>query len=422
MIGLVFGAVGLMFGVLLTTVLALRVRTLRWVLAVAFSFRAGAALFHRYVSPLPDGVADAVSFENYAWNLAQQGFFAALAQYPGYGHGWGYPWLVSLAYALADRSPLFMQSLSVIAGTLCVLLAYRLAQRIWGKEEALKAAWLTAVFPMLVMYSALTMREAFIVLALLFALYQAVIWQESDRLGALLLAFVGFLIAGFMHGAMLVGAVMLVLLLLLNATKRLSAALKRGNVSLIGLGLVVVGLVAVLMLASGSLSIPYIGTLAKGLSIDTWIAFAERQAHGGASYPDWLSPENAAHYLLLLPARIAYFIGAPFPWDIRSFPHLLGLVDGLLYLAVSLLIFRNFHAIWRNPAARLVLLICAALVFVYAIGVGNFGTGLRHRAKFIVPALVMAAPWLPKLVFFKKKKPASVDDSNHALPILGGSK
>lgn len=56
MIGLVFGAVGLMFGVLLTTFLALRVRALRWVLGVAFSARAGAALFHRYVSPLPDGV------------------------------------------------------------------------------------------------------------------------------------------------------------------------------------------------------------------------------------------------------------------------------------------------------------------------------------------------------------------------------
>lgn len=400
MIDLVFGAVGLMFGVLLTTFLALRVRPLRWVLGVAFSVRAGAALFHRYVSPLPDGVADAVSFENYAWSLAQQGFVAALAQFPGYGNGWGYPWLVSLAYALADRSPLFMQSLSVIAGTLCVLLAYRLAQRIWGEEAALKAAWVTAVFPMLVMYSALTMREAFIILALLFALYQAVIWQESDRLGALLLAFVGFLIAGFMHGAMLVGAVMLVLLLLLKETKRLCAALKRRDVSVIGLGLVVVGLVAVLMLASGSLSIPYIGTLAKGLSIDTWIALAQRQAHGGASYPDWLSPENAAHYLLLLPARIAYFIGAPFPWDIRSFPQLLGLVDGLLYLAVSFLILKNFHAIWHNPAARLVLLICAALVFVYAIGVGNFGTGLRHRAKFIVPALVMAAPCLPHLRWF----------------------
>lgn len=400
MIDFIFGMVGLMFGFLLTTVLALRVRQLRWALGVAFSLRAGAALFHRYISPLPDGVADAVSFENYAWRLAEQGFFAALAQFPGYGGGWGYPWLVSLAYALVDRSPLFMQSLSVMAGTACVFIAYRLANYIWSREAALKAAWVTAVFPMLVMYSALTMREAFIVLALLFALYQAVIWQASDRLGALLLAFVSFLIAGFLHGAMLVGAVMLLLLLLSKETKRLCAALKRRSVSLIGLGLVALGLSAVLMLAAGSLSIPYIGTLAKGLSIDTWIALAQRQAHGGASYPAWLSPENATHYLLLLPARIAYFIGAPFPWDVRSFPQLLGLLDGFLYLIISFLILRNFCAIWHNPAARLVLLVCGALVFVYAIGVGNFGTGLRHRAKFIVPALVMIVPWLPHLRWF----------------------
>jgi hypothetical protein len=45
----------------------------------------------------------------------------------------------------------------------------------------------------------------------------------------------------------------------------------------------------------------------------------------------------------------------------------------------------------------MVLLICAPMVLVYAIGVGNFGTALRHRAKFIAALIVLAAPLLPSL-------------------------
>lgn len=397
MIDFLFGGFGLMVGLFLTSLWALRRPQLQLVLMAGFCLRAGAALFHRYISPLPDGVADAISFERYAWNLAEQGFLSALGQFPGYGDGWGYPWLVSLAYALVDRSPLFMQSLSVIAGTACVLLAYRLANQVWDHRSAIKAAWVVALFPMLIMYSALTMREAFIVLAFLFALTQAVTWQEDKHPKHLFLALFGCVAAGFFHGPMLIGAIMLGFLVFQNELKRLFRALQKTSISPVGLLLIVLSLSGLVVLVYGAISIAYIGTIERGLSIDAWIALGQNQATGNARYPEWLTPDSQLQYLMLLPVRTIYLIGAPFPWDIRSLNQIMGLFDGILYLLISWLILRNLRSIWANPSARAVLLICVPMIVVYAIGVGNFGTGLRHRAKFIAALIVLAAPLLPAI-------------------------
>ena len=39
----------------------------------------------------------------------------------------------------------------------------------------------------------------------------------------------------------------------------------------------------------------------------------------------------------------------------------------------------------------------------FGLGTGNFGTGIRHRTKFVILLILLAAPWLPNFVFNKKK-------------------
>ena len=43
-------------------------------------------------------------------------------------------------------------------------------------------------------------------------------------------------------------------------------------------------------------------------------------------------------------------------------------------------------------------------MIVTFLSVGNFGTGLRHRTKFSIMFILLAAPLLPKFIFFKKVK------------------
>lgn len=95
-----------------------------------------------------------------------------------------------------------------------------------------------------------------------------------------------------------------------------------------------------------------------------------------------------------VPARLLYFLFSPFPWDIRLPAHIIGYVDGAIYLALVALILANVGKIWRNPAARMVLLVFLVLLVSLALGTANFGTAIRHRAKLVLLLVVLAAPYL----------------------------
>jgi len=104
-----------------------------------------------------------------------------------------------------------------------------------------------------------------------------------------------------------------------------------------------------------------------------------------------------------VPLRAVYFVFAPFPWDISKTRHLIPLFDSILYIYLTYLILQNRKVIWRDPALRVILIILISYILVFSIGVGNFGTGLRHRSKFVVMFILLAAPLLKTFIFFKKK-------------------
>ena len=125
---------------------------------------------------------------------------------------------------------------------------------------------------------------------------------------------------------------------------------------------------------------------------------------GDASYPEWLVVKSTIEFFYKGLARMAYFLFSPFLWDIQKLTHLFGFFDGLLYMALVYLIFKNRMNIWKNPALRIILLIFAAYLFAYGIGVSNFGAGIRHRSKFAIELVILATPLIPRFTFSNKIK------------------
>ena len=82
---------------------------------------------------------------------------------------------------------------------------------------------------------------------------------------------------------------------------------------------------------------------------------------------------------------------------------MIGLFDSALYLYLFYLIIRNFQVIWNNSALRIVLIILLVYFVAFSFGVGNFGTGIRHRSKFAIELILLAAPLIPRLIFSNKK-------------------
>ena len=84
--------------------------------------------------------------------------------------------------------------------------------------------------------------------------------------------------------------------------------------------------------------------------------------------------------------------------------NIFGFFDGLLYMALVYLIFKNRKVIWKDPALRIILIILVSYVFIFGIGTSNFGAGLRHRTKFVIELIILAAPLIPTFIFSNKVK------------------
>ena len=99
-----------------------------------------------------------------------------------------------------------------------------------------------------------------------------------------------------------------------------------------------------------------------------------------------------------------YIVFSPFPWDIKETKHYIGMFDSFIYMYLTYLILKNIKAIWSNPSLRIILILLLFYLLVFGIGVGNFGTGIRHRSKFAVMFILLAAPLIKKFIFLKKRK------------------
>ena len=89
---------------------------------------------------------------------------------------------------------------------------------------------------------------------------------------------------------------------------------------------------------------------------------------------------------------------------IKTISHLIGLIDSFLYVILTIYIFKNWREIWANPITRVLIIIFIGYIIIYGIGVGNVGTAIRHRSKFVFILIVLAAPKIHKFVFYIKNR------------------
>ena len=82
----------------------------------------------------------------------------------------------------------------------------------------------------------------------------------------------------------------------------------------------------------------------------------------------------------------------------------MGLLDSSLYLFLFYLIICNRKMILNDTALTVTFLILAGYFFVFGIGVDSFGSSIRHRTKFTILLIILAAPLLPKIILWKNNK------------------
>lgn len=117
------------------------------------------------------------------------------------------------------------------------------------------------------------------------------------------------------------------------------------------------------------------------------------RAQGGAAYLEGMSYDAWWEIVLVAPIRAIYFQYAPFPTQVDSLFHLLGMTSLPILIILTVAAYRSLIRC-ETDQRLLALLITVYLTGIIGYGLvdSNFGTSLRHRVPFEYLLVVFAAP------------------------------
>ncbi|WP_445004374.1 hypothetical protein [Halomonas mongoliensis] len=368
-------------------------------LLVAWVFRF-ALLFVDYYGLFQIPGSDSIAFTNYARHLVELPWPQMLALYDPTHAFNGYAWYGALVMRLVGFHELIMPAMNLLAGSIGLVFSVLIVQQMWGWKAAKIAAWIFALYPFAAFNSAIALREEFAITAFIVGLYYLLRWSRNDSYFGVFIAAAFFGIATSIHPGFVGAFVGMALFMGVRAFRSITVLVRGKGItvselmntlgSLVGLA-ALVGIITV----GGGLS------LGKGITVggedgDDAIVEAiesrfQRDARGGSAYPSFLVTGDPFAQPWLIPGRMVYFHFSPFPWDISSPRHLLGLVSAFLYAFLFYRIYKGWPQLRKRPEHEIMLFMLLGLTFVFAVGVTNIGTAIRHKTKFLVLVVVMAA-------------------------------
>lgn len=354
---------------------------LRNILIIAFALRTGLALFHAFISPLPDGGADAISFERVGWDYVQAWSMGLEAN--SHSAAYIYSKVIGVIYFISGRIPLLVQFVNVVLGVFIVYYVYKIIIELGAtKRSAQIGSVITALFPTLCLYSAITLRENFISFFAIVSVFYFFKWLNSGTVSKLVLAAAFLLLSSALFGAMIVIGIVYAIFFIFYKAKikkwRLISISKQTflGIFIVTLGIILFGFFLINKIPSD---------LSLVFSPDFMGGKVTIAARGSAAYLVGFTPNSILDIIMQSPVRMVYFLFAPFPWMISSPGQILGLIDALLYLVLVFYSIRGLKYIkkYNNPAFWAVTLMLLIITVTFAWGTSNFGTAIRHRQKIV---------------------------------------
>lgn len=375
-----------------------RHRWLLWPLVFAYFSRLFlfALDYTRIFSP-PGATADASRFVSHARHYASMDWHILFESIRLF-HSSYYAWLGGVLQKVVGESPLFLLSTNFFFGHVVVAVTGLICYQLWGKRTAVLAAMIMALYPFGAFNSVLALREEISIMFFMMGLYFYVRWVGAKSALGLLWGGLLFGVAVLFHPGWVAAFVGVAAYLAYFLYRNLF----RGRPSFVSRLYAFKMLLSVAMLAF-SLGMVTVGggiSLGKGIEVGTdsegGVAASiedrfSREGSGGSAYPAFVAKGDPYTQPWLIPARIAYFHFSPFPWDIRSPVHLFGLVSSVLYWFLAWRVYRGWDRLKEKDDCVALLFIFGAITFVFAIGVTNIGTAIRHKTKLLGLFVILAA-------------------------------
>ncbi len=355
----------------------------------------GIALLVRFLALVAVHFAlDPLFFAPDAWFYGRLGemlaaYWQGEGPYPQYlavNPQWLYPYINGVFHLAFGSGHLAAAVLNIFAATWTVIVAYYLGRDVMGEQVGKVAALLVALFPSLVLWSVLNIRDALATFLVTFIVWLAVrVYRRFDLrtvVAVIALLWVMGTIRDYMG-----------LLLLAGMGLGFAAALRPGRVgSTLAAGAV---LSLVIIMASEQLGLVRFSTLDSPL--ESMDQMRRALQHGATSaYGEGYDTSTFGGMLRYLPVGMAYFLLAPFPWGIETTLQATAVPETLVWYALlPLTVMGMRYGVTRGASQNVLLLGVVTVVLVsYALVEGNFGTAYRHRAQIMPVIFVFTAAGL----------------------------
>jgi Dolichyl-phosphate-mannose-protein mannosyltransferase len=297
------------------------------------------------------------------------------------GEPQGYFYLNAAFFYVFGDTEIPLKLLNCAAGAYSCRYLYWIARALFGVPTARRAATVFAFFPSLVLWSALNIRDVWVILVILFVSWKSLqIMRDYSTLALLQLIGAIAILTTLRDYLFFVVALPPVVALLIG---------RRGNLARNFVVASVAALGVVLLIQQGASG----GRAQSHMSLETMSQVRQQMATGGSAFGETADISTTGKALAFLPIGVAYFLFSPFPWQITSFLKMFSLPEmlAMYYLTPSILRGLRHAIVHRFRECLQILMLTALLTVSYALGEGNVGTLYRHRAQAIGFYLLFAA-------------------------------
>lgn len=295
-----------------------------------------------------------------------------------------YTYLTSFVYLIFGYNPVFMQLLNAFFGTMTILVVYKLANKLFNPKAARVSAWIMALFPSHIMFSAMNMRDALSTLLMSAFIYQFVVWSDQAKKRKLFGVVILFVLNT------LIRTQNAVLLLVASAPFIYKTIHKKTNpylrpIVLMGTGIILLGIVGYL----------YSSGLLTNASFDYLSREMEYRSSGGSGYLEWMTYGSWIDIVKYAPIRAVYFMFSPFPWDVSTPAQAVAALENLVLWFMVLVMVRKWKKIKELTTNKTLLM---RIVIIFIVGIianavvdANAGTALRHKLQYIYVIIILYA-------------------------------
>jgi hypothetical protein len=293
----------------------------------------------------------------------------------------GYFYLNGFFFYLFGKTEIPIKIANAAIGAMSARYVYLLSRQLFGTAVARRAITLFVFFPSLVLWSALNIRDVWVVFLILFISGKsAELAQGYSHIGVLKVVGGMFVLTFFRDYLFYVVALPPILAVLIGRSRHFGR-----NVVLA----TVVGLGIVLLAQKGAVS----EKATERMSLEAISEARRDMAVGASAFHGQVDISTPGRALAFLPVGIAYFLFSPFPWEITSLLKMFSLPEMILIYALTPSIVRGVRYAIRERLRDTfqILLLTGLLTTAYALGEGNVGTLYRHRAQVIGFYLMFAA-------------------------------